>query len=104
MALLIVLSRSSFDANYGTVLEIASKVSMMGEKVGLLLIQDACILSTLDECIDKTMQHKLKAYVLKADCEARGLLDKVAKGIEIIGYRRWVKLVMEDYDKIMSWG
>jgi len=101
--LLIILSKSPFVGNFDSVLKMASEMVERGEKVGILHIQDACITLTLPEYIGKMADHRLKLYGLKADCEARGLLKKIDKRVIVVDYQGWVKLVMDEYDKIVSW-
>jgi sulfur relay protein TusB/DsrH len=81
----------------------ASEIAKMGEKVGILHIQDACIALTLPEYLGKIADHRFELYGLKADCEARGLLKMIGKRVIIVDYKGWVKLVMDEYDKIVSW-
>jgi len=101
--LLIILSKSPFVGNFDSVLKMASEMVEMGEKVGILHIQDACIALTLPEYLRKTADHRLELYGLKTDCKARGLLKKTDKRVIIVDYEGWVKLVMDEYDKIISW-
>jgi len=101
--LLIILSKSPFVGSFDSILRMASEMVEMGEKVGILHIQDACIALTLPEYLRKTVNHGLRLYVLKADCEARGLLRKIDEHVTIVDYQGWVKLVMDEYDKIVSW-
>jgi len=102
-SLLIILGKSPFGSNFDSILQIASEMAETKEKVGILHIQDACIALTLPEYLKKMANQKLKLYGLKADCEARGLLKKIGKKVTIIDYQGWVKLVMDEYDKIVSW-
>jgi len=101
--MLIILSKSSWTENYGFILEIARKAVENGEKVAVLHVQDACIAVTVNEYCDKLAENKIDIYALKADCEARGLLEKVRKDVKIIEYREWVKLVMDTHSKIVTW-
>ena len=101
--MLIVLGKSPFGSNFDSILKMASEMAETKEKVGILHIQDACIALTLPEYIRKIANQKLKLYGLKADCEARGLLRKIGKQVTIVDYQEWVKLVMNEYDKIVSW-
>jgi len=101
--LLIILSKSPFSGNFDSILKMASEMVEMGEKVGILHIQDACISLTLPQYLRRTVNLRLRLYGLKADCEARGLLKKVDKRVAIVDYKGWVKLVMDEYDKIVSW-
>jgi len=101
--LLIILSKSPFGGNYDSILKMILEMVRMGQKVGILHIQDACIALTLPEYLRKIEVHGVELYGLKADCEARGLLEKIDERVTIVGYEGWVKLVMDKYDKIVSW-
>ena len=101
--MLIILSKSPFVGNYDSILDMASEAVRKGEKVGVLHIHDSCIALTLDKYFKKLVDAGLNVYALKADCEARGLLKKVKKGVKIVDYKGWVKLVMDEYDRIVSW-
>jgi len=101
--LLIILSKSPFGGGFDSILKMASEIVEMGEKVGILHIQDACIALTLPEYLRKTANCRFELYGLKADCEARGLSKKINKRVTIVDYQGWVKLVMDEYDKIVSW-
>lgn len=101
--MLIILGKSPFGSNFDSILQIASEMVETKEKVGILCIQDACIALTLPEYLRKIANQKLKLYGLKADCEARGLLKKIGEQVTIVDYQEWVRLVMDKYDKIVSW-
>jgi len=101
--MLITLSKSPWTENYGSILEIARKAAENGEKVAVLHIQDACIAATINEYCEKLGENKIDIYALKADCEARGLVGKVNEKVRIIDYKQWVKLVMIEHKKIVSW-
>ncbi len=101
--MLIILSKSPFVGDYEAILDIALKAVQKGEKVGVLHIQDSCFALTSGEYADKIVDAGLGVYALKADCEARGLLKKMKKGVKIVDYKAWVKLVMDEYDRIVSW-
>mgnify|MGYP001026408466 FL=1 len=101
--MLIILSKSPFLGDYASILDIALKAVQKGEKVGVLHIHDSCIALTSDEYSKKLVDAGLNVYALKADCEARGLLKKIKKGVKIVDYKGWVKLVMDEYDRIVSW-
>jgi len=100
--MLIIFSRSPESEN-GSILEIARKAVENGEKVAVLYIQDACIAVTMNEYCDKLAENKIEIYALKADCEARGLKEKVSPKVKIIDYKQWVELIMTEHDKIVSW-
>jgi len=101
--MLIVLSKSPWAENIGFVLEAAEKVKTKGEKVALMHIQDAVIAATLSEYCTRLTDHDVEVYALKADCEVRGLLRKVSPKARVIDYKQWVKLMMNEHDKIVSW-
>jgi len=101
--MLVILSRSLWAGNYGSILEIARKSVENGEKVAVLHVQDACIAATINEHCDKLAENKIDIYALKADCETRGLVEKVNEKVRIIDYKQWVKLMMTEHEKIVSW-
>jgi sulfur relay protein TusB/DsrH len=100
--MLIILSKSPWTENYCSILEIARKTVENGQKTAVLYIQDACIAATINEYCDRLCGDKIDVYALKADCEARGLMDKLRPRVNVIDYEQWVKLVMI-HDKIVSW-
>jgi len=101
--LLIILSKSPFVGDNSSILDMALGAVQKGEKVGVLHIHDSCIALTSGEYSKKLVDAGLNVYALKADCEARGLLKKIKKRVKIVDYRDWVKLVMDEYAKIVSW-
>jgi len=101
--MLIILSKSLSINGYESILKIAEEASEKGEKVAILHIQDACVAATLPEHCERLAEARIKAYVLKADCQARGLLEKVGRDIRIVDYRQWITLLMKEHDKIVSW-
>ncbi len=99
--MLLILSKSPFSEHHESFLEIASEAAEK-EKVGILHIQDACIAATLDEYCGKAIDKGVNLYVLREDCQARGLLEKVQKGVKVVDYESSVKLVMDEYERIVS--
>lgn len=99
--MLIILSKSSFSAQYESFLEIAREAAKK-EKVGILHIQDACMTATLDEHCRRAVDNGVNLYVLREDCQARGLLEKVHANVKVVDYEGWVKLVMDEYERIVS--
>ncbi len=100
--MLIVLSKSPWTENLGFILEVAEKVKAKGEKVAVVHIQDAVIATTMSEYCARLTDNN-EVYALKADCDARGLAEKVSLKAKIIDYKQWVKLMMNEHDKIVSW-
>ncbi len=101
--MLIVLSKSPWAENLGFILEAAEKTISKGEKVAVMHIQDAVVAATLSEYCTRLTDHDVEVYALRTDCEARGLLGKVSSKAKIIDYSKWVKLMMTEHDKIVSW-
>ena len=99
--MLLILSKSPFREPYESFLEIVSKAAGK-EKVGILHVQDACITATSDEYCRKVVDSGVNLYVLREDCQARGLLRKVQKCVKVVSYESWVKLVMDKYERIVS--
>ncbi len=99
--MLLILSKSPFREQYESFLEIASKAAGK-EKVGILYVQDACIAATLDEYCRKVVDSGVNLYVLGEDCQARGLLEKVQKSVKVVSFEGWVRLVMDEYERIVS--
>ena len=101
--MLIILSKSPFVGDYASILDIALSAVQKGERVGVLHIHASCTALTSGEYSKKLVDAGLNVYALKADCKARGLLKKIKKRVKIVDYRDWVKLVMDEYNKIVSW-
>lgn len=99
--MLLILSKSPFREQYESFLEIACEAVRKG-KVGILHIQDACVAATLYEYCRKAVENGVNLYVLKEDCQARGLFEKVHANVKIVDYEGWMKLVMDEYEKIVS--
>lgn len=101
--MLIVLSKAPSLDGYESILKIAEKAREKGENVAVLHIQDACTAVTMQKHCKILAESRIHAYVLRADCEARGLLRKIGRAIKIVDYKGWAKLVMNDHNKIVSW-
>jgi sulfur relay protein TusB/DsrH len=101
--LLITLSKSPPFENSDSILEIAKRVAEKGEKVAILLIQDACAAATMSDYCDKLALNEIEVYALKADCQARGLTEKADRRVKLVDYKQWVKLVMTEHKNIISW-
>jgi len=101
--MLITISKSPSMSDFDSILKIAEKASAKGEKVAILHIQDACNAVTSDKYCERLAEGGIDAYALRADCEARGLLEKVGRNVKIVDYKEWVRLVMKQHNKIVSW-
>ncbi len=101
--MLIILSKSPSTGSYESVLKMAENASSKDEKVAVLHIQDACLAATMKEQCLRLADARIQLYALKADCEARGILDRLGKDVKLIDYREWVNLVMKEHKSIVSW-
>ena len=101
--MLIILSKSPFKSDYESLIKLVSRAAEKGENVAILHIQDACTAVTLDRYLKRVILSGIELYVLKEDCEARGLLQKIKNEVRIVDYKGWVDLVMNKHDKIVSW-
>jgi len=101
--MLIILSKSPTIGDFSSIIEIGKKAVEKGERVAFLHLQDSCIVATMDEYCEELAENGIDAYVLRVDCEARGLLEKVGRDVKIIDYKEWVKLVMDGHSTIVSW-
>ena len=103
MGLLVVFGRSPWAADWGFVLDVTKRIVGKGEKVSVLHVQDACIAVTMSEYCEKLGDSHVEVYALRVDCEARGLVEKVSGKVKLVDYRQWVRLVMDEHDRIVSW-
>ena len=101
--MLIILGKSPFVGDYASILDMALRAVQKGEKVGVIHIHDSCTALTSGKYSKKLVDTGLKVYALKADCEARGLMKKIKEGVKIVDYKDWIRLVMDKYDRIVSW-
>ena len=101
--MLIILNQSPGTENWSFILEIAKKVVDKGEKVAVLHVQDACIAATISEYCGKLADNNVETYALSANCEARGLTEKIGEKVKLIDYKQCVKLMMNEREKIVSW-
>jgi sulfur relay protein TusB/DsrH len=101
--MLIILSKSSWVQDVNSVLEIAKKTAEKGEKVAVIHIQDACIDGTMNNYCEKLSKDNIELYALRADCEARGLIEKMSERVRLVDYKQWVRLVMNEQGNVVSW-
>ncbi len=101
--MLFILSKSPQAATYSSILKIAKKIVKDHASVAVLLVQDACIAATMNEYCTSLTENGIDIYALKADCEARGLIERLSPKVKVIDYAQWVELVMAEHDRIVSW-
>ena len=71
----------------------------------VLLIEDGIYGALIGGSVGKLVEHALAnypIYALKPDIEARGMQDRIIKGIQLIGYDGFVDLVVE-HPNVQSW-
>ena len=67
---------------------------------GALLLQDAVLHVTSSEG-GRLLDAGLKVYALRPSVEARGIIDRVIDGVELVDYYRVVDLIMNEYDIVV---
>ena len=85
--------------------ELASMQKEAGNEVGIVLMQDAVLItkkSVKSKMLEEIMANGIDVYVIDADCKARGISDVVLEGIKKVGYEEFIDLVMENYEKTVS--
>ncbi len=101
--MLIIMSKFTPAEDSVTIIKLAGKLAEKGEEIAFLHIQEACKATTSAEYCSKLLEAKIKVYALKADVEARKLIGKMSQGVELIDYRQWVSLLMDEHDRVVSW-
>ncbi len=105
-SLLYIVKRSPFMySDLERASELASMQKEAGNDIGIVLMQDAVLITKKSEkskMLDEIMATGIDIYVLDADCKARGISDMVLEGIKKVGYEEFIDLVMENYEKTVS--
>jgi len=85
--------------------ELASMQREEGNDVGIVLMQDAVLITKKSEkskMLEEIMAIGIKIYVIDADCKARGISEMVIEDVKKVGYEEFIDLLMEDYEKTVS--
>jgi len=86
--------------------ELASMQKEAGNEVGIVLMQDSVLITTKksekSKMLEEIMANGIDVYVIDADCKARGISDVVLEGVNKVGYEKFIDLVMENYEKTVS--
>lgn len=71
---------------------------------GILLIEDGVYAAaeSPNKLLTEQLLSRHKVYALTPDLKARGLLDRVLPGIELVDYQGFVALT-ETFDTVQSW-
>ena len=106
MSLLYVVKKSPFmHSDLEHVFELAFFQKEEGYDIGIVLMQDAVLVTKKSEkskILEKLLNNGIKIYVLEADCKARGIEEWVVDGVQKVGYEGFIDLLMEDYQKTVS--
>ncbi len=93
-------------ASQGTLLDITMAQKEKGNEVGILLIQDstlACWNSGVNIIADAA-DFGIDVYALKEDLEARGIIgDNVHTAIKQVNYDEAISVIMDKYEKVITW-
>lgn len=101
--MLIIMSKFTPTEDSVTIIKLVGKLAENGGDIAFLHIQEACKATTSAEYSNKLLEARIKVYTLKADAEARKLTGKMPRGVELIDYRQWVSLLMDEHDRVVSW-
>ncbi|MFX1520884.1 MAG: sulfurtransferase complex subunit TusB [Promethearchaeota archaeon] len=105
-SLLYIVKRSSFMySDLERASELASMQKEAGNDVGIVLMQDAVLITKKSEkskMLEEIMTNGIKIYALEADCKARGINEMVIEGVKKVSYEEFIDLLMEDYEKTVS--
>ena len=104
---LYITSKSIYTcAAQGTLLDITKSQMENGHEVGVLLIQDSTLACWRGgkNIIAEAAAHGIDVYAIKEDLEARGIIgDLVHPGIKQVDYDESIALIMDKYEKVITW-
>ncbi len=104
---LYITSKSIYTcAAQGTLLDITKSQMDNGHDVGVLLIQDSTLAAWKGgkNIIAEAAAHGVEVYAIKEDLEARGITgDKVHPGIKQVDYDESISIIMDKYEKVITW-
>jgi sulfur relay protein TusB/DsrH len=115
MATLYLITKSPFEhSDSKEAIKTAIIQKEIDDKVGIVFLQNAVLgvrkeqISDGDENIEDlliyALTHKIKLYALEADIQARAIeKGSVVSDIEVIDYMRLIDIIMDEYEKIVSW-
>ena len=100
--MLLFLTKPPATDDSGSLLKIIQIALRKGEQVNMLHIHDACQALISSAYVERLRKVGITLFALEADCKARGIADQI-QGVTMIDYKAWVKLVMNECSKIISW-
>ncbi len=98
--LLHTVNKSPYERN-----TLASCIKCATQGSAVLLMEDGvygAIKGNPQEKALRDLMKNAKVYALKADLDARGMLDKHIEGIELVGYDTFVDLAVK-HKAVQSW-
>lgn len=105
-SLLYIVRRSPFMySDLERASELASMQKEEGNDVGMVLMQDAVLITKKSEkskMLEEIMANGINIYVIETDCNARGINEMIIEGVKKVGYEEFIDLVMENYEKTVS--
>jgi sulfur relay protein TusB/DsrH len=105
--LLYITSKSIYTcATQGTLLDIVAAQKEKGNDVGVLLIQDSTLVcwKGAENIISDATGFGIKIYAIKEDLEARGIIgDNVNPEIMQVNYDEAISVIMDKYEKVITW-
>ncbi len=105
--LLYITSKSIYTcATQGTLLDIIAAQTENGNEVGILLIQDSTLACWKDSenIVSDAIDHGITIYAIKEDLEARGIIgNKVNPKIKQVNYDEAIAVIMDKYEKVITW-
>jgi len=115
LATLYLITKSPFIHNDPSeAVKVAILQRNMEEKIGVVLLQDAVLGAKKKQTSDKeesfeqllkeAMGRGLNIYALEPDLRARAIKpEEIVEGVAPVGYHKLVDLIMDEYEKIVSW-
>lgn len=89
-----------------TLLDITKAQINKGVEIGILLIQDSTLACWKggDNIIAEAANSGFNIFAIKEDLEARGItMDKIHPGIKPVNYDEAISIIMDQYDKVITW-
>ena len=79
--------------------------TMYGDEPGILFIHNGAYLPILEpdkNKIQEFIDKKVPLYGIFRDFMLRGIEDKVENVVEMVDYNEFIELIMEEFDKVIS--
>lgn len=115
MTTLYLITKSPFIHNDPSeAIKVATLQGEMGDGIGVVLLQDAVLGAkkgqfsekgeSFEKLLRKASEKGVSIYALEPDLKARAIKpEDLVEGIVVTGYFGLVDLVMEGYERIVSW-